>query len=214
MNIKSRIITCMLIFTLIISGCAQTNKVNEKTEDNSLKESSQKEYINDSSITQNNLDDKEISSNDKNKMMKYIKEEGINGVNIYCDNVKLGDNISDVIEIYKEPSEHNYVPDAKGIYYNYKNYNFAFGCNKGDQIFEIRSYDKKLGKLSLNDIESYFGNPDYKNKTVVGERVIGYKISDKYKLLFVFQNETLDHYSVFYPEITANLMADDEGRQW
>ena len=161
----------------------------------------------------NNDVDNEIN-NEKEEMMKHIKEEAINGVNIYCDNIKLGDNISNVEEIYGKASEHNYVSDAKGIYYNYKDNNFAFGCNKGDQIFEIRSYDKNMNKLSLTDIESYFGEPDYENKTTVGERIIGYKVSEKYKILFVFNNDFLDHYSVFYPEITANLMANDEGREW
>ena len=92
--------------------------------------------------------------------------------------------------------------------------NFAFGCNKGDQIFEIRSYDENLKSLSISDVESYFGKVDYENKTTIGEKVIGYKISKNYKLLLVFDNNILDHYSVFYPEITSNLMADDQGRQW
>ena len=117
-------------------------------------------------------------------------------------------------KIYGTYSESNYVENAKGIYYNYSNKNFAFGCNKGDQIFEIRSYDENLKSLSISDVESYFGKVDYENKTTIGEKVIGYKISKNYKLLLVFDNNILDHYSVFYPEITSNLMADDQGRQW
>ena len=103
---------------------------------------------------------------------------------------------------------------AKGVYYNYENYKFAFGCNKGDQIFEIRSYDENLNTINLEDIENYFGTPDYESKTTEGEKVVGYKVSGDYKLKFVFNEHSLDHYSVFYPEITANYMADDPGREW
>ena len=90
--------------------------------------------------------------------MEKIKKEGVEGRNIYCDNIKLG--------------------------------------------------------LSISDVESYFGKADYENKTTIGEKVIGSKIAKNYKLLLVFDNNILDHYSVFYPEITSNLMADDQGRQW
>ena len=116
--------------------------------------------------------------------------------------------------LFRSATNHNYVHDAKGVYYTYKENSMTFGCNKGEQIFEIRSYDDKLKNLSLSDINEYFGMPDYENKTSKGEKVIGYKVSDLYKLLFVFDDKTLDHYSVFYPEITANYMADDPGRQW
>ena len=215
------IIISILTIILLMCGCSQNkyeeNSNNSSTEKvNNIEENSQErknEDSNENLVSENKEKEANKSKTNKINMMDKIKEEGIKGINIYCDNIKLGDNISDVEKIYNECSEHNYVPDAKGVYYNYKNNNFAFGCNKGDQIFEIRSYDENLKQLSLQDIENYFGNPDYENKTTVGEKIIGYKISEDYKLLFVFDKETLDHYSVFYPEITANLMADDKGRQ-
>lgn len=51
------------------------------------------------------------------------------------------------------------------------------------------------------------------------ERIIGYKVNDDFKLLFVFSDSksevsVLDHYSVLYPRGTVNSMADDPGREW
>lgn len=50
------------------------------------------------------------------------------------------------------------------------------------------------------------------------ERIIGYKVNDDFKLLFVFSDSksevsVLDHYSVLYPRGTVNSMADDPGRE-
>ena len=213
MKKKTLSIVFVLSITLFMSGCLQSEDKlsNNSDENNNLNNNN---WIKNNETEENHKEDKNSSNTDKINLMEKIKKEGVEGRNIYCDNIKLGDNISDVEKIYGTYSESNYVENAKGIYYNYSNKNFAFGCNKGDQIFEIRSYDENLKSLSISDVESYFGKADYENKTTIGEKVIGYKISKNYKLLLVFDNNILDHYSVFYPEITSNLMADDQGRQW
>lgn len=197
----------IVVLLLSLCGCVKDNEIVPYNNENISRNID---------VTKENYNKKDNISNSENnrKLMEYIKNESKKGFNICCNNIKLGDNISDVIDIYGQATNHNYVHDAKGVYYTYKENSMTFGCNKGEQIFEIRSYDDKLKNLSLSDINEYFGMPDYENKTSKGEKVIGYKVSDLYKLLFVFDDKTLDHYSVFYPEITANYMADDPGRQW
>lgn len=197
----------IVVLSLSLCGCVKDNEIVPYNNENISRNID---------VTKENYNKKDNISNSENnrKLMEYIKNESKKGFNICCNNIKLGDNISDVIDIYGQATNHNYVHDAKGVYYTYKENSMTFGCNKGEQIFEIRSYDDKLKNLSLSDINEYFGMPDYENKTSKGEKVIGYKVSDLYKLLFVFDDKTLDHYSVFYPEITANYMADDPGRQW
>lgn len=197
----------IVVLLLSLCGCVKDNEIVPYNNENISRNID---------VTKENYNKKDNISNSENnrKLIEYIKNESKKGFNICCNNIKLGDNISDVIDIYGQATNHNYVHDAKGVYYTYKENSMTFGCNKGEQIFEIRSYDDKLKNLSLSDINEYFGMPDYENKTSKGEKVIGYKVSDLYKLLFVFDDKTLDHYSVFYPEITANYMADDPGRQW
>lgn len=237
MKIKILLFISIIILSISIVGC------NQKKDDLKLYESSDSlENLGDTSIKENNENkgreiidpdnddsqDKKNNSTENNnsykvdikkeKLMKYIKEDAIKGVNIYCEEITLGENIVDVIDLYGEPTEQNYVAKAKGLYYDFQKYNLAFGCNKGDSIFEIRSYDRKLQNINKKDICTYFGEGDYESKTSQGERILGYKVSENYKLLFVFNsdknNEYLDHYSVFYPENTANYMADDPGREW
>ncbi|WP_368236462.1 YjgB family protein, partial [Clostridium perfringens] len=129
---------------------------------------------------------------------------------------KLGDSIYDVIDKLGKPSSENYVAEAKGNYFNFDSNNLSFGCNKGDQIFEIRSLNKDLKTLDLNNVENFFGKPDYNVTTKSKEKIIGYKITKDFKILFVFNTSTykLDHYSVLYPGITHNSMAGDNGREW
>ncbi|MGU8999229.1 YjgB family protein [Clostridium perfringens] len=144
-----------------------------------------------------------------------MKEKAIKGEIIDYD-FKLGDSIYDVIDKLGKPSSENYVAEAKGNYFNFDSYNLSFGCNKGDQIFEIRSLNKDLKSLDLNNVENFFGKPDYTVTTKSKEKIIGYKITKDFKILFVFNTSTykLDHYSVLYPSITHNSMAGDNGREW
>lgn len=119
-----------------------------------------------------------------------------------------------------KPDKIDWVPKAKGNYATYSKHNVVFGFNKGSQIFEIRSFDKKLDKLSLTLVKKTFGTPAYDVKSN-GQEIIGYTAGQEYKLLLVFPAPTkanndplLDHYSVLYPKGTINMMADDHGRQW
>ena len=128
--------------------------------------------------------------------------------------------IQDVEEKLGKADTSDFVSEAKGVYYTFSKANVAFGCNKGDQIFEARSFDSKLGELSLSNVKKVLGEPAYSSK-YDNEQIIGYTAGAEFKILFVFKESqngendlVLDHYSVLYPKGTGNNMADDPGREW
>ncbi|EOU1743905.1 YjgB family protein [Clostridium perfringens] len=222
----------IIIFALLFVGCTNSsnsssdssveiinsNQQNSNSNNNSSNNDTKKSDSNNASHKDNK--DNNVSNNKKldnktEKLLKDIKEKAIKGEIIDYD-FKLGDSIYDVIDKLGKPSSENYVAEAKGNYFNFDSYNLSFGCNKGDQIFEIRSLNKDLKSLDLNNVENFFGKPDYNVTTKSKEKIIGYKITKDFKILFVFNTSTykLDHYSVLYPGITHNSMAGDNGREW
>lgn len=119
-----------------------------------------------------------------------------------------------------EPDKTDWVPAAKGNYATYSKHAVVFGFNKGTQIFEVRSLDKQLQKLSLVKTKEVYGTPAYDVK-VNGEEIIGYTAGQEFKMELVFplttasnSNPMMDHYLVLYPSGTVNSMANDPGRQW
>lgn len=149
------------------------------------------------------------------KLLNDIKNKALDGC-VINSNFKLGTTIATVTSELGEPSSVDYVVDAKGTYFTFNSYDLSFGCNSGEQIFEIRSLSNDLGILNLNSVKNFFGNPDYNIQTKLGEIIIGYKLTDNFKILFVFDIETftLKHYSILYPTLTKNSRIDDNGREW
>ena len=128
--------------------------------------------------------------------------------------------IDDVIKAWGDPSNTAYIADAKGTYSDYPKHNVTFGFNKGDQIFEVRSFEPALAKITLSKATGVFGKPDY-TAVVNGEKIIGYVANGDFKILLVFPESTavmtdpaLIHYSVLYPKVTPNYMSGDPGREW
>lgn len=128
--------------------------------------------------------------------------------------------IEDVKSKWGEPDKTEWVAAAKGTYATYSKQAIVFGFNKGSQIFEVRSFDKQLQKLSLSKTKEIYGTPAYDVK-VNGEEIIGYTAGQEFKMEFVFpmattndSNPMMNHYLVLYPKGTVNSMADDPGRQW
>ena len=225
----------IIIFALLFVGCTNSsnsssdssveiinsNQQNSNSNNNNSSNNDTKKSDSNNASHKDNKDNN--VSNNKNtkldnkaeKLLKDIKEKAVKGEIIDYD-FKLGDSIYDVIDKLGKPSSENYVAEAKGNYFNFDSYNLSFGCNKGDQIFEIRSLNKDLKSLDLNNVENFFGKPDYTVTTKSKEKIIGYKITKDFKILFVFNTSTykLDHYSVLYPSITHNSMAGDNGREW
>lgn len=112
-----------------------------------------------------------------------------------------------------------YISAAKGTYATYSKHNAVFGFNKGLQLFEVRTFDSAIKKISLSQAKAVLGKPDYQTKTSK-DQIIGYVINKDFKILLVFplgkagEDPKMDHYSVLYPAGTVNSMADDPGREW
>ena len=162
-----------------------------------------------------------VYSDEKRDMLFEVKEEASKGRVIGCEFRAKYDNLASTLEQWGQADENNYVAEAKGQYFIYEKYNIVLGVNKGLQIFEVRTYDKSIGILSLEDIINSYGQPDYDIVTDLDEKIIGYIVNDDFKILLVFKsysnnkNPMLDHYSVFYPMGTVNLMAEDGSpREW
>ncbi len=153
-------------------------------------------------------------------LLKLMKETAVKGKVMNCDFAVQSNVIEDVEEKWGKEDKSEYIAAAKGTYATYSKKGFVFGFNKGSQLFEVRSFDSQLKEITLSKAEEVFGKPDY-DVTSGSDRIIGYVVSKDYKMLMVFPdskangaNAVLDHYSVFYPAGTVNMMADDPGRQW
>lgn len=149
-----------------------------------------------------------------------IQKEARQGRVIGCEFPVETKCIEDVQEAWGKEDKSEYVASAKGTYAVYNKKNMVFGFNKGSQLFEVRTFDSKLKDITLAEVEDVFGKPAH-DVFSGSEKVLGYVVTEKYKLLLVFanakadgENAKLDHYSVFYPRGTVNSMADDPGREW
>ncbi|HEX3040233.1 MAG TPA: YjgB family protein [Caproiciproducens sp.] len=149
-----------------------------------------------------------------------IQKEARQGKVIGCEFPVETKCIEDVQKAWGKEDKSEYVASAKGTYAVYNKKNMVFGFNKGSQLFEVRTFDSKLKDITLAEAEDVFGKPAH-DVFSGSEEILGYVVSEKYKLLLVFasakadgENAKLDHYSVFYPQGTVNYMADDPGREW
>ena len=208
MKKKVLIITIIATFMISLTVCGYNKSSNDNKSNSSESIEIDKDTSKDSS--------KEAQPKSTDNLGETNTESGM----VINSEFKAKDGIIDEVNnAYGKEDTSNYIAEAKGLYYTFESKNLAFGCNKGDQIFEVRSFDKSLKDLNLEDIISYFGEPQYEVKTELNERIIGYEINYDFKLLFVFsysknEKEVLDHYSVLYPHGTVNSMDDDPGREW
>ncbi|WP_186430698.1 YjgB family protein [Clostridium sp. BSD9I1] len=225
-NLYIKLMVTSVISLTLISGCATfTSEPSNKTPKDNTPISSD---ISNSNLNNNNNNNN--GDNSKNTPSKQEDSEKILLLNI----MKLAKQgkvinsdypakqaiIDDVKKTLGEPTNEDWIAAAKGIYATYPKHNLAFGFNKGSQIFEVRSFDSKIKKLSLSKVKSVFGTPAYDVK-VKGEEIIGYVAGAEFKILLVFPEPTtktpdplMDHYSILYPRGTVNSMAGDPGRQW
>ncbi|KLU62917.1 hypothetical protein CEB3_c06690 [Peptococcaceae bacterium CEB3] len=150
-------------------------------------------------------------------------------------------NIEEIVKLWGKPDQETIVPAAKGVYATYLNHHVVFGFNKGNAIFEIRSYGSRLKSISLNTVKAVLGTPAY-DTTFDGQEIIGYPVQQNYKAGTVFPqrsgseiiprppqykiemvfpqptasnpNPLMDHYNVLNPQSTGDQMGGDPGRQW
>ncbi|ODA40212.1 DUF4309 domain-containing protein [Desulfosporosinus sp. BG] len=145
---------------------------------------------------------------------------GEQGKVIYSDFSAKTTTIEEVEKQWGKADKTDYVATANGCYATYTSHNLVFGLNKGEQIFEIRSYDSRLKGITLVATKKILGTPAYDVKNN-GQEIIGYTAGTEFKVEMVFPQPTtdnpdpvIDHYNVLYPQGTVNRMADDPGRQW
>lgn len=150
------------------------------------------------------------------EMMAY----GEQGKVIYSDFSAKTNTIDDVEKVWGKADKTDYVAAAKGRYATYSSHNIVFGINKGNQIFEVRSFDNRLKGITLETTKKVLGTPAYDVKDN-GQEIIGYTTGSDFKVEMVFtqpaasnSNPVMHHYNVLYPQGTVNGMADDPGRQW
>lgn len=207
--LRKTLIWSFLVLTLSLAvGCSNTAKPPTEVPSNTENST--------------NVATTELPSPDAQELLLLeIEENAKIGKVINCE-FMAGANVSmqEVESSWGKADQSNWVVDAKGNYSTYKERQVVFGTNKGDAIFEVRSFDSRINQISREMVESYFGKPEH-TATTKDEDIIGYVINENYKLLLVFKqpstagtDATLDHYSVFYPKGTLNNMADDPGREW
>jgi hypothetical protein len=124
--------------------------------------------------------------------------------------VKFGAHTGMIDDVEKAWGEADKQDAAgKGFYRTYSKKHVVFGFNKGSQIFDVRSSDPSLQKLTLKEIENVLAKPD--DITVNGDDTIYiYKANEQYQLKFVIPKSTgkVDHISVYSAEeAVANNMA-------
>lgn len=144
---------------------------------------------------------------------------GKQGKVINSDYAAKTTTIEDVEKVWGKADKTDAVASA-GRYATYTSHSVVFGVNKGDQLFEVRSYDSRLKGVTLSKAKEVLGTPAYDVKTN-GQEIIGYTAGSEFKVEMIFPqptkdipNPVMDHYNVLYPQGTVNNMADDPGRQW
>ncbi|MFJ5715973.1 M56 family metallopeptidase [Neobacillus sp. NPDC093127] len=189
-----------------ISQESQSNTTQDKT--------------NKASVLKNNTAAISSNGDTQRKLLSSVMQLAKQGKIINSDFPVKTTIIDDVEKKLGTPDKADWVPSAKGNYAVFSKYNVVFGFNKGSQIFEARSFDKKLNELSLSMVKKVFGTPAYDVKSN-GEEIIGYVANSEFNILLVFPEPSksnpdpvMDHYSVLYPKGTVNNMSNDPGRQW
>lgn len=222
---KKTIAKVAVIFSLFfIVGCSSQNKTSNKDANNTKNQSENVDSNKTtSSNTTQNSDSESNTPQDttsQNELLENIKTLAADGKIINCDYPVKTSNIYTIEDTLGKADSSNWVTSAKGMYSTYSKHNVVFGSNKGGRVFEVRSLDSRLNKISLSMVKKKFGTPQHDVKTG-GEEIIGYVISKDFKILFVFPEPTtstpnpfMSHYSVLYPAATVNSMASDPGRQW
>jgi hypothetical protein len=160
------------------------------------------------------------SFNPVESLISDIMTLGKQGKIINSDFSAKTNTIGDVQKILGSADKTDYVAAAGGSYFTYTNHNVVFGVNKGDQIFEVRSFDSRLKSVTLTEAKKVLGTPAHDVKSN-GQEIIGYAANSEFKIEMVFPeptssnpNPVIDHYNVLYPLGTVNSMKADSGRQW
>lgn len=218
-----RFLILMFILSLtVVSGCRQgTPKSSNEGSNQGTNQSNNNDNKNEDKDNQSKGDDSESQSKDTQKeLLTGMMDLAWQGKIINCEFPVKDTVMEDVEKKWGKADQTNWVAAAKGTYADYSGKKVTFGFNEGSQIFEVRSFDSQLKDISMDKTKAVFGAPAHDVKSN-GQEIIGYTAGDEYKILLVFnlpedttKPSLMDHYSVFYPRGTVNMMADDPGREW
>ncbi|MHB8158514.1 MAG: YjgB family protein [Desulfocucumaceae bacterium] len=215
-NINKYVIVTVLTCSLLLAGCS----AGDKEKPGISKESGSPPLSNESDKTPDSDGTGAVADEQKKNLISRVMDLARQGRVLNSEFALETTVIDEVEKKWGEPDKKDYVPEAKGTFVTYSGRGVVFGFNKGSQIFDIRSYDKDLKKITLAGVREVLGPPANSNK-YNNQDILGYAAGDKFKIRFVFPqataekpNPALDHVSVFYPQGSANLMADDPGLEW
>uniref|UniRef100_UPI00403FB4E3 YjgB family protein n=1 Tax=Paenibacillus sp. FSL P2-0121 TaxID=2921626 RepID=UPI00403FB4E3 len=159
-----------------------------------------------SSPTETDKDSTSSNSQNSDKQLKELLELAKKGK---VPGVKYAAHTGLIDEVEADWGKPDQQESAgKGIYATYTDKHVVFGFNKGSLIFDVRSSDSALQKLTLKQIEATLGKPD--DTKVNGEdKIYTYQANDQYQLKFIIPSSTgtVDHISVFSEQDSFNNMA-------
>lgn len=224
-----KIVTCIACLVLIFSGCGNvemttsiktTNPVIESTENKLEKTTEKTSDINDKTPEKTPEKTQQVGLSNK-KILTSIMDQAKLGKVINCEfAVKDSSYELDVKKKWGEPDKSEFIDEARGQYLTYNKHKIvvAYGKSANGDLFEVRTFDDSVKKISYSDVTSQFGNPNYE-KNFQNQIIIGYVVNTNFKILMAFKktnsdDKFLDHYSVFYPKGTANNMAYPGLREW
>lgn len=172
------------------------------------------------SSTQVDMTSSSVPEDNAKTLLSEMMTAAKKGAIIGCEFPVKTTVIENVTAKWGKADKTDYVASAKGSYADFSKHKIVFGFNKGSQIFEARTFDSRLSKITLSKVNEIYGKPAYTSNTN-GEVIIGYVAAKEFKILLVFKqpadtkaDPVLDHYSVLYPDGTVNSMANDPGREW
>ncbi|MGE5422603.1 MAG: YjgB family protein [Ignavibacteriales bacterium] len=156
------------------------------------------------------------SSTDRKLIMDLIsasKQGKVPG----CDFVAGKTNYEPVVvDQWGKPNSVDYLA-PKGRYAVYSSRRITLGVNKGELLFEVRSFENQYKELTRADLTSVLGKPDslrYYKDTSVQQDILVYNVSPDYHLIFVLPQANknnpephVDHISVVSPKDAINMMA-------
>ena len=149
-------------------------------------------------------------------LLKSIDHLAVEGGILNCE-FQLEDSFSDLTDEYGRPDRDNYVKSAHGNYATFSRDAFVVGHTNQEQIFELRSYSRRLRTITERNVVEYFGEADHQT-TGNDQRIVSYVLASGYHLKFVFDSKEgdakLNHYNVIWMDGTENERAGDHGRNW
>jgi hypothetical protein len=149
-----------------------------------------------------------ISPSHQKKILqtKELAREG----RVFNTKFQVEKNTIDQVETKYGKGKSGEAAEPWNRYVTYSSRNLSFGFNKGDQIYDVRSYDPTLQELRLWEVKKVLGKPD-DTKSYQKQAIYIYQVTKEIQLKWVFSSSdpeaNVDHISVINPQLSKNLMA-------